>query len=198
MADSGLAQSIAIKSITNDFVDKMLAGSNRTNEAVAGVVAGLYFIFLVMSIINFSREKQRLHFLIIAFCCSEVFTTLLLPIITDALACVIVICFSCAGFQESLRCFRNIADSLPVSTTLKPKTHWTIFLRRSKNRYLLRESLHAKELNAELGHCLRGENEYWCRIPFGRNVQKSLRFDRYHKTICRLLRRLSFAADLFS
>lgn len=71
MADSGVAQSPAIQTITNDFIDKMLAGSDRTNEAVAGVVAGLYFLFLLLSVFNFVRDRKRLQFLLILFCASK-------------------------------------------------------------------------------------------------------------------------------
>ena len=71
MSGSALAQSPAIVAITNDFVDQMLAGSDRTNEAVAGVVAGLYFLFLLLSVFNFIRDKKRLQFLLILFCASK-------------------------------------------------------------------------------------------------------------------------------
>lgn len=69
--DSGVAQSPAILTITNDFIDKMLAGSDRTNEAVAGVVAGLYFLFLLLSVFNFVKDRKRLQFLLILFCASK-------------------------------------------------------------------------------------------------------------------------------
>ncbi len=71
MADSGVAQSPAILAITNDFIDKMLAGSDRTNEAVAGVVAGIYFLFMLLSIFNFVKDRKSLQFLLILFCASK-------------------------------------------------------------------------------------------------------------------------------
>lgn len=71
MADSGVANSPAITTIQNDFIDQMLGGSAKTNEAVAGVVAGLYFLFLLLSLFNFIRDKKRLHFLLMLFCASK-------------------------------------------------------------------------------------------------------------------------------
>lgn len=65
---SSIASSPAITIIQNDFVDQMLAGGNTENEAVAGAVAGAYFVFLLIALINFIRERLAQHLLLVFFC----------------------------------------------------------------------------------------------------------------------------------
>lgn len=63
-----LAASPAIEFIENDFIDEMLAGPRRTNIIVASVAAGVYFLFLLLSLFNLVRDSLGVHALLMMFC----------------------------------------------------------------------------------------------------------------------------------
>lgn len=71
MSQPALASSPAIVTITNDFVDQMLGGNANANIAEASVVAGLYFIFLLLSLFNLIRDRIGAHGLLMLFCASS-------------------------------------------------------------------------------------------------------------------------------
>ena len=70
MSQPGVASSPAIVTISNDFIDKMLGGNAHANIAEASVVAGLYFLFLLLSLFNLIRERIGTHGLLVLFCAS--------------------------------------------------------------------------------------------------------------------------------
>jgi len=67
-ATSDVATSPAITTITNDWIGEMLSGSVRNNIIIASVAAGVYFLFMLLSVGNLIRDRRPLHFLLILFC----------------------------------------------------------------------------------------------------------------------------------